>query len=266
MTLSDRRLAGLVTLCLSTSGAAVAAAEDALPVYRLGETLMVVGERPRVADTAATVDVVTSEEIARRGVRTLDEAIALLPGVYVRYGADGVPRVDIRGLRTRNVLLLQDGVPLNSTYDGQFDPSAIPVDNIAAIKVTRGASSVLYGPGGNAGVIEIVTRSAGRSAEGGVLTESEVSQSWLARGSVSGRIADRLQADDRCNSSRPTRSSVLRRRTRWVTGLPLVRLFLLRAPCGEPDHVDRGSGLRAHERSPGAVLARSGARKSGSLP
>jgi outer membrane receptor protein involved in Fe transport len=64
-------------------------------------------------------------------------------------------------MRTRNIIILVDGVPQNGTYDGQFDPRAIPVENIARIKVTRGGSSVLYGPGGNAAVIDIITKAAG---------------------------------------------------------------------------------------------------------
>ena len=181
------RVSLVLLTCVSIlSSAAVRA--DADPAYRFGETITVVGERSRVADEVATVDLVTAEDIERRGARTLDEAISLLPGVYVRIGADGVPRVDIRGLRTRNVLLLQDGVPLNSSYDGQFDPAAIPVDNIAAIKVTRGTSSMLYGPGGNAGIIEIVTRSATARPRGGLQAEVTDPRAWLARGSLSGTV------------------------------------------------------------------------------
>jgi len=155
--------------------------------YRLGETVTVIGQRPRVADEIASISTVSAEEIARRGVRSLSEALALLPGVYVRYGADGVPRIDIRGLRTRNIVLLQDGVPLNSTYDGQFDPASIPAENIAEIKLTRGGSSVLYGPGGNAGVIEIITKTAGESLSGEVAGEYEFSEAYQLRGSVSGQ-------------------------------------------------------------------------------
>jgi outer membrane cobalamin receptor len=172
-------------LAIATTWAGAAEPGDR---YHLGETITVVGERLRLADEVATTDTVTAEDIERRGARTLDEAIALLPGVYVRMGADGVPRVDIRGLRTRNILLLQDGVPLNSSYDGQFDPAAIPVDNIASIKVVRGASSMLYGPGGNAGVIEIVTRTAGAEPDGRLLVEGTDPQAWLARGAVGGTI------------------------------------------------------------------------------
>lgn len=162
-------------------------ADVATDAYRLGETIVVIGERPRLADEIATLDTVTADDITRRGARTLEEAIALLPGVYVRYGADGVPRIDIRGLRTRNIILLQDGVPLNSSYDGQFDPASIPVDNIAEIKVTRGGSSVLYGPGGNAGVIEIITKAAGDALGAGVAAEYEFSEAYEVRGTVSGR-------------------------------------------------------------------------------
>jgi outer membrane cobalamin receptor len=75
-------------------------------------------------------------------------------------------------------VLLQDGVPLNSGYDGQFDPASIPASNIAEIKVTRGGSSVLYGPGGNAGVIEIVTKSAGSAVRAGVGGEYEFSEAY----------------------------------------------------------------------------------------
>ena len=129
--------------------------------FNLGE-VVVSGEQPRVVESVSTVDIVTSEDIRRSGARNLNEAIKLLPGLYVRTGGDGTPRIDIRGLRTRQVMLLLDGVPINSAIDGQFDPSAIDVANIKRIKVTRGTSSLLYGSGGTAGVINIITKSAGK--------------------------------------------------------------------------------------------------------
>lgn len=101
----------------------------------------------RIVEQVTTVEQVTAEQIEQANAKTLDEAIHLMNGLYVRNGGDGVPRIDVRGFRTRNVILLLDGVPLNATFDGQFDPRAIPVENIASIKVTRGGSSVLYGPG-----------------------------------------------------------------------------------------------------------------------
>ncbi len=130
--------------------------------YSLGE-VVVSGKKQPVSEKAATVREVTAQDIEKSGARTLDEAIALLPGVYIRTANDGAPRVDIRGMRTRQVVFLLNGVPLNSTYDGQFDPSFVTVEQIARIKVTYGASSVLYGAGGNAAVINVITK--GGSAE-----------------------------------------------------------------------------------------------------
>lgn len=130
-------------------------AEDAS--FELGE-LVVSGEQPRIVEQVGTVDIVTTEDIKNSGARNLNEAISLLPGLYVRTGGDGTPRIDVRGLRTRQVTLLLDGVPINSSIDGQFDPSAVDVANIDRIKVTRGAASLLYGTGGSAGVINIITK------------------------------------------------------------------------------------------------------------
>lgn len=123
--------------------------------------------RPRrIVEQIAAIEEITAKDIEQRGARSLDEALELASGLHIRNAADGVPRIDIRGLRTRNITLLVDGVPVNSTFDGQFDPRAIPVENIARIKVVKGGSSVLYGPGGNAAVIDIITKGAAKGLHG----------------------------------------------------------------------------------------------------
>ena len=155
-------------------------AEDA--EFTLGE-IIVSGESPRVVESISTVDTVTAEDIRRSSARNLNEAIKLLPGVYIRTGGDGTPGIDIRGLRTRQVILLLDGVPINSAIDGQFDPSTIDVANIERIKVTRGTSSLLYGTGGTAGVINIITKSGGKPLQVDAL--AEFGEEGTRRGQIS---------------------------------------------------------------------------------
>ncbi|MFH1154235.1 MAG: TonB-dependent receptor [Pseudomonadota bacterium] len=138
--------------------------------YKLGE--IIVSGEGSVVESVGTVHRVTALEIKERGVRTLDEALKLIPGIYIRYGASGAPRIDIRGLRTRHVSLLLNGIPIKDTYDGQFDPSTIPVDHIAEIKVTTGGASVLYGSGGSAGVINIITRKGTPGLKGSLMGEA----------------------------------------------------------------------------------------------
>jgi outer membrane receptor protein involved in Fe transport len=159
-----------------TSGLALAADDG---VYRLGE--VVVSGENRGVEAIGTTHKVTAEDIETRGARTLDETIDMLPGVSVRVGGDGAPRIDIRGYRTRNIKLLLNGTPFNGTYDGQFDPSMISVENIAEVSVTTGGGSELYGAGGNAGVINIVTKTGTKGGHGSLGVERAEVDATLLR-------------------------------------------------------------------------------------
>jgi outer membrane cobalamin receptor len=130
----------------------LAAAAQTAPAFSVTVT-----ERTELVEEIGTTRRIGREDIEARNARTLDEALRLLPGVHVRTGGDGTPRIDIRGFRSRHVLLLINGVQVNSTTDGQFDPARISTDAIREIKVSYGSSSVLYGDNALAGVIEITT-------------------------------------------------------------------------------------------------------------
>ena len=153
-------------------------------VYTLGE--VVVSAEQEVVEAAGTFREVTAEEIHNKDARTLDQALQLLPGVVIRTGAEGTPRVDIRGFRSRHVVLLLDGIPLNSTYDGQFDPSIIPTENIAKIKVSYGTSSVLYGQGALGGVINIITKKGKEGIQGTASGETGQGKERLGRFTAGG--------------------------------------------------------------------------------
>ena len=153
-------------------------------IYTLGE--VVVSAEQDVVEEVGTVREITAEEIQNKDARTLDQALQLLPGVEIRGGAEGIPRVDIRGFRSRHVLLLLDGVPLNSTYDGQFDPSIIPTENIARIKITYGTSSVLYGQGALGGVINIITKKGKEGIQGTASGETGEGKDRLGRFTAGG--------------------------------------------------------------------------------
>jgi outer membrane cobalamin receptor len=161
-----------------------ARADEETPVYSLGE--VVVSGKTEGVQATESVYTITSEDIEARDARTLDQAINLLPGVNIRVGADGVPRIDVRGFRTRHVILLLDGIPINSALDAQFDPRIIPTENIAKIKLTTGASSVLYGQGGLGAVINIITKKGTRGLHGTIGAETGDHESYLTRGSISG--------------------------------------------------------------------------------
>ncbi len=153
-------------------------------IFSLGE--VVVSGRLDSIEAAETVHVIKEDEIKKSSARTLDEALVLLSDVNVQVGNEGVPRVDIRGFKNRHVLFLLDGIPMNSAFDQQFDPSTIPVENIAEIKVTAGASSVLYGQGGLGGVINIITKKGRKGFRGNLGFESGDGSPYSTKASVSG--------------------------------------------------------------------------------
>ena len=152
--------------------------------YTLGE--IVVTDESVGVESIGTVREINASDITRRHARTLDQALQLLPGLDVRTGTDGVPRIDLRGFRSRHVLLLLNGIPFNSAFDGQFDPSIIPVENIAKIKVSYGNHSVLYGPSGLGGVINIITQKGTKGPQGFAKVETGERHRNLGSGRVSG--------------------------------------------------------------------------------
>lgn len=171
--------------CLVMLPPAWAAADStAKSYYTLGE--VVVSNKKMGVEATATTREVTAEQIANSGAETLNEALRLLPGIDIKIGGHGTPRINIRGMRTRHVILLIDGVPYNSAYDGQFDPSRIPVENIARIKVSCGTHSVLYGEGGLGGVINIITKKGGQKLAGHAALEGGQQNRWLTRANISG--------------------------------------------------------------------------------
>jgi len=125
-----------------------------VPVY----DVYVTSERDLVEEVT-TVRTITQESIEEKSARNLDEALVREPSIVVRRAGEGVARVDLRGLRTRQILLLLDGVPFYTTEDGNFDPSLIPSNLIESIDVIYSNSSVLYGDGPLAGVLQVRTRS-----------------------------------------------------------------------------------------------------------
>lgn len=122
------------------------------PMFSLSIT-----EPADIVEDVATTRRIDRSEIEALHARTLGEALALVPGIYVRTGGDGTPRIDVRGFRSRHVLLLIDGIPANWTNDGQFDPAQISTESIREIKIGYGSSSTLYGDSAMGGVIEVIT-------------------------------------------------------------------------------------------------------------
>lgn len=149
------------------------------------------------APSAATV--ITAENIASMGARTLSQALEAVPGLHVsRNNLQNIytPTYGMRGILTGTspqVLMMINGIPRTSIYLGNPDEQMVelPVDNIARIEVIRGPGSAIYGADAFAGTINIITKTAvdidGTSIGGGA-GSFDSWDTWLQHGSRHGDL------------------------------------------------------------------------------
>lgn len=114
----------------------------------------------------AAVFVLTGEDIRRSGVRTLADALRLVPGLQVLRTNAQSYSVTARGFGGDKLQVLLDDrsvyAPLTSTVF--WDTFDTYLDDIARIEVIRGPGAAVYGANAVNGVINIVTRPAADSA------------------------------------------------------------------------------------------------------
>jgi vitamin B12 transporter len=175
-------LCGFFIVC---SFSRVTSAQDVLmkPVVVTATRL----EEP-VSGTPASATVITEEEMERKGVVTVEEAIRDEPGTYVRragtIGASTSTR--IRGADVTQTLVLIDGVEVNNSWTGFYDWANLMVDNVERVEVVRNAQSALYGSEAMGGVINIITKKGEGSPTATVSVEGGNFDTYRGSGSLAG--------------------------------------------------------------------------------
>ena len=113
-----------------------------------------------VTHLTSAVEVITEEDLTRRQVKTVADALRLSQGltVFSNGGPGTSTSVRIRGSNSDQVLVLIDGAIMNSATLGNFDFANLTTDNIERIEILRGAQSMLWGADAMAGVINITTK------------------------------------------------------------------------------------------------------------
>ncbi len=129
-------------------------------VFTAGE-IVVTGTKARTKDT------VTSNEMEKLSKTDLTEAVNILPGVnFSNVGGRNEGMIYVRGFDMRQVPLYLDGVPQYVPYDGYVDPNRFLTFDLSEITVSKGYSSVLYGPNTLGGAINMVTMKPRKPFEG----------------------------------------------------------------------------------------------------
>ncbi len=120
----------------------------------------------------AVTSVITTEEMKSIGATRLEDALVLVPGLYVGISPFNRlnPNWTMRGItsdQTPHVLLLRDGVPVTYFYNGaRPNLFLLPVEGIDHVEVIRGPASAVYGADAFAGVINVITKTPETLASG----------------------------------------------------------------------------------------------------
>src|SRR4051812_30048887 len=150
------------------AGAQVAAQDQAAkPPVRIPPVEVVATRMPEAPhDVAASIEVITGDQLRARGVTSLKDALTLATGVAIAPGGDAGPASAVPefwGLREFDAfLLVVDGVP----WGGAFNPAIATLNlrDVERIEILRGPAPVTYGATSFVGVIHVVHSSAAAEA------------------------------------------------------------------------------------------------------
>lgn len=152
-------VASVVLSCLGFSG-----------TYAFADDVMVVtasGYEKKITNAAASVSVISQQELQTNKYNDLGEALRSVEGVDVESstGKTGGLEVSIRGMPASYTLILIDGIRQNGSSDvtpngfsamnTSFMPPLAAIDHI---EVIRGPMSTLYGSDAIGGVVNIITK------------------------------------------------------------------------------------------------------------
>jgi outer membrane receptor protein involved in Fe transport len=161
-----------LTVCLALLGVSVHAAPAAnvadLSLEQLLQVTVTGAAKyeQRQSEVAAAVSVITRQEIKAHGWRTLDEALASLPGVYTTYDRQyaylGTRGFSVLGDFNTRILLTINGNRVNdAVYDQAYVGRDFPldIDLVERIEFIPGPGGAVYGQNAMFGVVNVVTRS-----------------------------------------------------------------------------------------------------------
>jgi len=118
-------------------------------------------------NTGKVINKITQKQLQQNSGKSVIEILNTIAGIDIR-GVNANPTeprsINIRGGRSRQVLVLIDGVPVTdqSAINQEFDLRLLAVNQIESIEILKGASSTLYGSNAATAVINVILKKASK--------------------------------------------------------------------------------------------------------
>jgi outer membrane receptor protein involved in Fe transport len=141
----------------------------ALTPDAVSEQMTVTAERTltRISETAASVAVLSGEDLTSTSALMLDDALRQVPGfsLFRRSGSrtanpttQGVSLRGVGASGASRAVVLDDGIPINDPFGGWIYWGRVPREEVSRVEVVRGGASNLYGTDALGGVINFIPR------------------------------------------------------------------------------------------------------------
>lgn len=150
---------GILALIISSSLFAEETTKEKDYGVRLNESTITTEryEETPVIETAKNITVISSEEIEKKGYRNVEDALKMVPGLFLTDGSFSM-RGQVPKLADKSLVVLVDGVPQNGMDNRQYDLDFIPIEQVEKIEVVPAGGAIMYGGNATAGVINIITK------------------------------------------------------------------------------------------------------------
>ena len=184
-------MAGVVAL----PGVALAQTAEESDTFSLGE--IVVTARARGGEMLGGAEI-AQEDLRTQNRQTVDDAMNAVPGANAASlgGASGARRnervIYIRGFDRFQTTLSIDGVRVFLPADNRIDFGRFLTADLASIQISKGYVSVLDGPGGLGGAVNLVTRRPDSALEWDIVGSASFDGDGGHNGqTISGRLGTR---------------------------------------------------------------------------
>lgn len=127
-----------------------------------------------LSQIAENITVITAADIRLLNAHTLADVLVTIPGIQTdpRGAVGNIVQTSVQSSGITHVLVMLDGVPLNTLSENGSDVGLVPATIIERIEIIKGAASSSWGQA-LGGVISVTTKSpAGDRAIGGAATAS----------------------------------------------------------------------------------------------
>ena len=168
MKLTNRILTILLLILIATVNLLAGEAADTLRTYILGD-VVVTGDKFKKMLSPSIINDIEYGRIQSSDAISFNELAMYMPSGVIKTNSRGESLLYLRGAGERQIALFYDGALLNIPWDNRMDLSMIPTDIIGKVSISKGASSILFGPNVLGGAMNISTIERATDGFGGVV-------------------------------------------------------------------------------------------------